>query len=325
MFHRVLVPLDGSTLAEGALPHGLTLAKTFAAGIKLMRVLETRARSDAPSLDIIDRRFGQAEAAAYLDAVSRELRQQEVAVETSVVEGKPANQILQALRADDGTDLLLLTSHGVGGPSEFALSGTAHKVASGAGTSVMIVPFSEGRTSRTTPATYRRVLVAFQGSRGDEVAVSIGAALARALKSELLIAHVVCVPQVIQTGPSAYDCQRLADDFARASRKAAAALLEETAGKFSGPELTVRTVVEVSPHVSRSLATLADREDADLVILCAHGIGADTTWLYGSTTTQLIAELSRPILITQDAPRRPFESRTSAPSWVRERFQPLTW
>ena len=78
------------------------------------------------------------------------------------------------------------------------------------------------------------------------------------------------------------------------------------------------------PH-GVTLATLADREDADLVILCAHGVGADTTWLYGSTTTQLIAELSRPILITQDAPRRPFESRTSAPSWVRERFQPLTW
>ena len=97
MFHRVLLPLDGSTLAEGALPHGVTLAKTFAAGIKLMRVLETRTRSDAPSLDILDRRFGQAEAAAYLDAVSRELSKQGVAVETSVVEGKPANQILPSL------------------------------------------------------------------------------------------------------------------------------------------------------------------------------------------------------------------------------------
>ncbi len=101
-------------------------------------------------------------------------------------------------------------------------------------------------------------------------------------------------------------------------------MLEETAAKFSGRDLKVRTMLEVSPHVGRTLATLAEREDADLVILCAHGIGADTTWLYGSTTNQLIGELSRPILITQDAPRLPFESRISAPSWVRERFQPLT-
>lgn len=301
MFRAILVPLDGSSLAEAALPHAAAIATAFNAPLRLFRVIPVRQRGGAAPLDTVDRRLGQAEAGAYLDALAGELRDRGLRVETEVAEGNPADRIVESLRALE-TDLVVLTTHGSGGGSEFPISGTAHKVASRAGISVLMVPTSEGALGSLAPETgYRRVLVGLNGSQRGDWAIGPAATFARHAGAELVLAHVLQVPETVGEASSP-EVRRTAEKLVRLNRQAAAQHLEAAKSRLETPGLQVRTRIEVSAHPPEALADLADSEKADLVVLTAHGASASTRRPYGGVALQVLAEARRPLLIVQDAP-----------------------
>ena len=302
MFQRILVPLDGSSLAEAALPHAAAVAAAFDAPIHLLRVIPVRQRGGAVPLDIIDRRLGQAEAAAYLEAVAAGLRHVGRSVETEVLEGHPAEQVVEALRTREA-DLLILTSHGAGGCTDFPISGTAHKIVSRAGVSVFMIPVSGHHQNPPPDEPYRRILVGLDGSRRGEWALAPAAALARQTGAELVFAHVVQLPETIEEPPS-QELRDAAERLVQLNRQAAARHLAEMRARVQGPDLRVRTRLEVSATVPETLAALARAEQADLVTLTAHGASASPGRPYGAIAAQMLAEARLPVLIAQDAPRR---------------------
>lgn len=308
MFRSILVPLDGSPLAEAALPHAAALAAAFDARIHLLRVIPIRQRGGAVPLDIIDRKLGQAEVAAYLQAVAADLRRRDIAVQTEVLEGHPAEQILEVLRGRQ-TDLLVLTSHGCGGLTEFRISGTAHKVISGAGVSILLVPTSETRPAGDPTTRYHRILVGLDGSRRSQWGLGPATVLARAVDAELVLAHIVQVPETVED-PGSMELRNAVEHLVRLNQRAAMQHLGALRARLSTPGLKVRTRIEVSRDVSEALATLAEAEHADLVVLTAHGVSVSSQRAYGVIATQLLAHARRPLLIAQDTPRRPDMSRT---------------
>lgn len=317
MFRTILVPLDGSPLAETALPHAATLAEAFGAALRLLRIVPTRQRGGAAPLDIIDRRLGQVEARAYLDTLVSELRARGLQADSEVTEGQPADRILEVMRTNP-PDLLAVTTHGAGGCSQFRLSGTVYKVISQAGTSVLLVP-TRGDTTLATSHGYRRVLVATACSRRGEWALATGAALARATGAELVVLHVVPVPETAGGTPLSAEQRELVDRLVRLNREHAEAWLSDTAAKLDGPDLAVRTRLEVSRRVAHTLVDVAEAEEADLVLLGAHGASTSAQWLYGAIAMQVLAEARRPLLIVQDAPRRLEEQRVAVYGRRRER------
>jgi nucleotide-binding universal stress UspA family protein len=76
MFNKILVPLDGSVLAECVLPHAGALARSSGAEVILLRVLEQNIPPDqARPVDPLSWRFRQVEAKAYLEGVDQRLRE----------------------------------------------------------------------------------------------------------------------------------------------------------------------------------------------------------------------------------------------------------
>nr|HMN29854.1 universal stress protein [Caldilineaceae bacterium] len=71
MFKHLLVPLDGSELAECVLPHTIAVARAFAARVTLLRVLPAPSH-DIP-VDIFDWQLHKTAANAYLDHVAARL------------------------------------------------------------------------------------------------------------------------------------------------------------------------------------------------------------------------------------------------------------
>jgi nucleotide-binding universal stress UspA family protein len=301
MFRSILVPLDGSALAETALPWAARLAEAFQATVHLLRVVPLRQRPGAAPLDIIDRRLGQTEAQAYLDALASDLSRRGLSVETGVTEGQPADRILELIDQSQ-PDLVVLTTHGTGGVSDFRLSGTASKIVSRAGTSLLLVPV-RGEVAPAKQAAERRLVVALDGSKRGEWAVAAGAALARATGWELVLVHVCEVPGIAALRPLSAEHGRLVDRLTELNRRCAAAYLAEQAARLE-PDLHTRTRIEVSMHVAQTLVDIAEAERADLMMLAAHGASTGREWLYGGTTMQVMAEARRPLLIVQDAPRR---------------------
>ena len=144
MYKKILVPLDGSELAETVLPQVYALAESENSEIILLRVAvepiydllfsgaklatATRNHSMTPSL----------EAKNYLDDVGARLRQDGLVVSTEVREGRVADMILGCAEESDA-DLIVLSARGRGKDGGFALGSTTYKVMRGAHVSVLLI------------------------------------------------------------------------------------------------------------------------------------------------------------------------------------------
>ncbi len=314
MFRTALVPLDGSLLAEGALPHAEVLATQLRTKLKLLRVVPTRRRGGAAPMDIVDRPLCYAEAMAYLDAVAADLATREVEAEVEVSVGQPAERILDAVRAT-APDLVILTSHGSGGPSPFAMGSVAQKVLSRAGTSVLIVP--NGLTPPGGSEGYRRVLVGLDCTAHGGWALNTGVALARATGAELVLTHIVAVPRAAGPRPVPAELAQAVDRVVSLNRAAAEAFLADTVASIAGRDLNVRVRIDVAPSVPDALADVAEHEHADLVVLAAHGASLDVREQYGSVAAQVLPGIRWPLLVAQDTPRPSAPLQEAAPARLR--------
>ncbi|HET7037261.1 MAG TPA: universal stress protein [Thermomicrobiaceae bacterium] len=146
---RLLVPLDGSALAERALPMALELARASDATVHLVRVVEPSRRllaatvgaaayvppSDSAEIEqeMID------EARAYLDSIARQQRRAGARVAWEVRTGPAAPEILRAA-ATSGADLVIVSSHGRGGLQRLALGSVADVLVRTGPAPVMVIP-----------------------------------------------------------------------------------------------------------------------------------------------------------------------------------------
>ena len=117
MYKRILVPLDGSELAEQVLPYARLVAKALQAQVELLRVFESVPEqwADPTHGRYIDQLTSsyRNQAVDYLDSVASPLRQDGLAVNCSAHEGNPAEMIIgQASRVPD--TLAAMSTHGEG-------------------------------------------------------------------------------------------------------------------------------------------------------------------------------------------------------------------
>jgi len=133
---RILVPLDGSPLAETALPAALELARTSGGAVLLLRTIEVPAPSPEPGpvrLEVAR------EAERYLDDVARRLRGEgarDVAV--ALWQGSAGQAIVTAADRHD-VDMIVMTTHGRTGLQRDCFGSVAEAVLRGTGRPVLVV------------------------------------------------------------------------------------------------------------------------------------------------------------------------------------------
>ena len=165
MFFRILVPLDGSKLAQSALPYALALASAVDAPITLLSVVPPmqmltdyyvpyNAATEAVQL---------ADAGDALDALAQSLRTHGVRVTTAVAVGDAADQILR-YADENAMDAIVMASHGRGGAFHWAFGSVARKVITGATVPTLVVRAKDAPEHPETPARVGRILVPLDGS-----------------------------------------------------------------------------------------------------------------------------------------------------------------
>jgi len=137
MYKKILVPLDGSKLAECVLPHVESLA-TCSPGVEVMLVSVTERVTGFRVVDDSSQLLGERlmpeavgkeerEARKYLDRMAKTLEAKGVKVLTEVLLGKPAEEIT-FFATNEGCDLIVMASHGRSGPSRWTHGSVAEKV-----------------------------------------------------------------------------------------------------------------------------------------------------------------------------------------------------
>jgi nucleotide-binding universal stress UspA family protein len=314
MFEHILVPLDGSALAEKVLPHAVTMAQTFEARITLLRAVGRRPNAEVRSVvDPLSWEIRKSEAEAYLDQIRARLSGTDLQVDLIISEGAAAERIIGFARTND-VGLIVISSHGRSGLSEWNISSVVQKVILGGYTPALIV-----RAYRPVPAdlgdlSYRRVLVPLDGSQRAECVLPLAVALVRSQNSIMLLAHVVAEPEAPRRIAMTDEESKLVDRLTELNRRQARDYLGRVASRLS---------VKVESHVLEgntpvALHKLVQDMDVDLVVLNAHGYSGEAAWPYGSVALNFIAYGNTPLLIMQDIPREEIET-TAAEKAAQER------
>jgi nucleotide-binding universal stress UspA family protein len=140
MYKRVLLPLDGSPLAEQAMPHAIAQASHSQAELILLRVIEPYTRGTGLSLADHERIRQQAKtwAREYLERIAADVQQQGVRVQVVIVKGRPHVEIAQFAETN-GVDLIVMSTRGQSGLSRWLMGSVADRVMRGAAVPVLLV------------------------------------------------------------------------------------------------------------------------------------------------------------------------------------------
>ncbi len=297
MFDHVLVPLDGSPLAECVLPHAVALSRALDTQVTLLRVLERpRAADPTRSVDPLGWHIRKAEAETYLGGVAARLRKAGLRTKRILLEGQAAERIIEFAH-NQNVSLILLGSHGRSGLSGWNVSGVVQKVILRVCMPTMIVRAYQSVTGDLSSLRYRRLLVPLDGSQRAECVLPLATMLARFHESQLLLAHVVRRPEIPRRASPTREEIELVSQLTERNQLEARKRLEQLRSRLSS---NVHIHLLVDDSVASTLHTVVRQEDIDLVVLSAHGYSGETQWPYGGVALNFIAYGTTPLLIVQD-------------------------
>ncbi len=293
---NVIACVDRSEHAAKIVPHAIAIANALGLPVTLLQVLEMQSAGDLRP-DPIEWDLRRQEARNALKRLADARGDDAERIEAELVDGQTADEICRWTR-EQAVDLIVLGTHGERGTGACDLGSTARSVLQRAAGSVLLVPVS---VPQTKAPRYRRILIPVDGSSWGESAFPLALRLARAVGAELLLAHVVPVPELTQTGPLEAADLQLRERVVERNERVARAYVERLRGYAAAQGLRVRALMIRGEDVRSSLARIVSAEGADLVVLSARGHGGNrpSDAAYGSVAAYLMTHSATPMLIVR--------------------------
>jgi nucleotide-binding universal stress UspA family protein len=304
MFDPILVPLDGSLLAECVLPHTRAIARPFEARVVLLRVLDKNQAMEKTQLfDLVNWQINKTRAKLYLEKTSARLQKSSLRVEASVLEGLVADSITEFAQKH-APKLIILSSHGHSGLSQWGISSVTQRIIFSAPTSVLIIRAHQPAASESDELRYARIMVPLDGSRRAENVLPMVTLLARHHQSQIHIVHIVKTPEMARQMPLAREDVDLSDRIVARNREEAIRYLDQVRSHLPLDGLDVLTHLLTSDNAAAALHELTEQESIDIVALSAHGYSGNDQLPYGSMVNNFILYSKVPLLIVQDLPAK---------------------
>jgi nucleotide-binding universal stress UspA family protein len=141
MYKRVLIPFDGSALAEQALPHAIAQAGCFQAELILLKVLEPFPHARGMSLGDLERIKQQTStwAREYLERLAADVRQQGITAQAVTIDGRRPHVEIPQFAETNQVDLIVMSTRGQSGLSRWLMGSVADRVVRGATVPVLLV------------------------------------------------------------------------------------------------------------------------------------------------------------------------------------------
>jgi len=301
MATRILVPLDGSPLAEQALPCAMTLGRGLAAELVLFRAVSIpldvwESFADAGLLeadDLIERLT--AEADDYLQGIAGQLQEIGLNVRHVVQRGSAAEAIVDYAEQMDMQQIVMAT-HGYTGIKHWAHGSVAERVLQAASVPVLMVRAKEGALSDLRqPMSCRRILVPLDGSDVAEQVLPPATLVAQAFGAEMILFQVSIVH--VSGWSTGEWFMPLEGDFETADRDTQA-YLDRAASRLKQQGVSVSTATRVGA-VAESIIEYAEANHIDLIAMCTHGRTGLGRWALGSVADRVLRAGSVPILLVR--------------------------
>lgn len=288
MFHKILVPLDGSTLAEEAMPTAMAVAKAAKAEVILLRSIQpvyTMMPVVAGEYEWIwpeyAREDSRREIRDYLDRVKGRHECAECDFRCIALEGDPASVIVDTAVEED-VDLIVMSTHGQTGIRRAVFGSVTERVLHSVSCPVIVTKANE---------PIRRVLIPLDGSELAERAIEPALEVTRAVGASLILLRINEIMPVppIESGSPGWEWevtepkQRLVGEL----RQAAEGYLREIVLRYRLEPAEVQTIVLDGSPVDR-IQEFARLYGIDLIAMSTHGHTGLRRWLYGSVTVKVM-------------------------------------
>ncbi len=304
MFRHLLVPLDGSRLAESALVPAARLAGRMDALLTLVHVIEKNAPSEVHSERHL---VSPEEASAYLEEVARLSLLSGLRVETHVhtAEVSDVARSITEHSAELAPDLIVMSTHGRGGARRLFFGGIAQQVIARGATPVLMVKPTERGVSAGPDAEWRTILAPIDGDPSHERGLPIAASIAQAFRCRLELLMVV--PRVAELSGLQAAASILLPGATRVKLEMEKAGAQDYLDKRV-QELKKSGVMAGSEasrgDPARAIVRAARRLSADLIVMGTHGrAGTDAFWA-GSVAARVVSRAQAPLLLVplKDSP-----------------------
>ncbi len=294
-FKHLLVPLDGSHLAESVLPAAARLARMDHAQVTLLHVIEENAPHEVHG----ERHLVEpGEATAYVDEVASR----------PVFAGLQVDRHVHTSQADDvarsivfhteevGADLVVICTHGHGGVRHFILGSIAQQVLALGETPLLLI--TPQKSGEAPPFDCLRILVPLDGNPDHEQGMAVASGLAVSCSGKL---HLVAVIPTLDTLPSEQISSAIFLPGATSvmldlSQEGVKAYLEKLTGRIASAKLDVTAEVRRGDPV-KGILQAARSAKSDLIVMATHGKSAMSGFWSGSLTPKLLSRKALPLLL----------------------------
>ncbi len=297
---RILVPLDGSRLAEQALSCAMTLGRGLPAELVLFRAVsipsDVQEALDGAGLkpDPLMEQL-ELEATEYLEAMSHLLAKSDLCFSHAVRHGLAAEAILDSVEQMD-IQLVVMASHGYTGIQRWTHGSVAERVLQSASVPVLLVRAKEGGSKGLPEACpCRRILVPLDGSKVAEQVLPAVTPIARALGCDMTLFQV---PIVYASGSLMGEWYIPWQGSFETANQDAQTYLEHLATSLREQGIEASTATCVGP-VAESIIDYAEVNSADLIAMCTHGRTGLARWALGSVADRVLRAGGKPILLVR--------------------------
>jgi nucleotide-binding universal stress UspA family protein len=313
MIRKVIVPLDGSRFAEEALPLGIGLAGDLGAALEIVRVHIPLPRSGAEPI-AVDSDSLAAEMRGMSEGHLEELgvrisKKHRLPVATELLSLHPDTAgALVAYLEPDGSELMVISTHGRGGFERVWMGSVADQVVRRARAPVVLVK-PEPDTGPTRGARrVRRILATLDGSRLSEAIIPIVGEIARRTGAIVTLLQVVEPAMTVAATGSSWPMETtvpvlVPDEKQRErDRRDALRYLDEASRKLSIPTSRIACEAVISDRPATTILAQVKRAGPDLVALATHGRGGVGRLVIGSVADKVMRAARVPVLLYRPEP-----------------------
>ena len=264
---HILVPLDGSTLAEMALPVATQFANQFKTPITLFSVAETSTKASQK---------------AYLDNLATRWQNGAQPIQTDCQSG-PIAATIQLTAVAQNADLIIMSTHGRSGVQRLLLGSVAGQLVQQLTRPVLLL---RGGEETAVLTQFQKILVTLDGSKYAERVLPYMLPIAQQFGSQLLL---LTVPQ-----PNAQETLGLKMNH-----------YLESMVDFCQKQGVVAQAHYTGRDPAGTVIQLSQQENVDLIMLATHGRGGWQRLLLGSVADDVVRQASCPVFLVPIQEKRP--------------------
>jgi nucleotide-binding universal stress UspA family protein len=299
MYNRMLVPLDGSEMAEVVFPYVKEIASRLGTEVVLLHISSQAVKDFQPMIrNYVDHAAEKIQNCAIVSQQGRP--SQPVKIHGEFVTGYPAEEILRY--AEEKTvDLILMASHGRSGLKRWSVGSVADKILRSAKIPVLLVPAGIPGQVPFDQWTSRSLLVPLDGSELAESVFPHVETLAGIGNAQVVFLRV-CEPPAMPTyySPELSEIplhwgQYAQQETARC-KEVALKYMTNVENRFKKANITVHSEILVG-KAADEMINYANKAPFGLIVMATHGRSGLSRLVYGSVAASILVGVSNPILL----------------------------